>query len=97
MKLSKALMLTGAMLIAGLSGAHAQQTPACGGDFGAWRTGVVEEARSEGVSGLGLETLSVASINPDVLKRDRAQGVFTLDFLVFSRRLISQNRINKGQ
>ncbi|MEM8540996.1 MAG: lytic murein transglycosylase [Pseudomonadota bacterium] len=97
MKLSKAILLAGAALCASVASAQAQETAACGGDFSAWRSGVVEEARAAGVSGLGLETLSVASVNPDVLKRDRAQGVFTLDFLVFSRRLISQNRIDNGR
>lgn len=97
MNLSKALLLASAIFCANYSIAQAQENAACGGDFSAWRSGVVDEARADGVSGLGLESLSVASINPSVLKRDRAQGVFTLDFLVFSRRLISQNRIDNGR
>ena len=97
MKSSKALLLAIATIGAGITSAQAQGAAACGGDFSSWRSGVVEEARAEGVAGLGLESLSVASINPSVLKRDRAQGVFTLDFLVFSRRLISQNRIDNGR
>ncbi len=80
-----------------LGNAQEAQAPACGGDFGAWRADLVEEARADGVTGLGLESLSVASIDQSVLKKDRAQGVFTLDFLTFSRRLISQNRIDNGR
>ena len=75
--------------------AYGQAT--CGGDFRQWRVGVVEEARAQGVSGYGLEVLSVAEIDQKVLQRDRKQSVFTLDFLTFSRRLISQNRIDNGR
>ncbi|MDZ7823687.1 MAG: lytic murein transglycosylase [Ahrensia sp.] len=77
--------------------AFAQTATACGGDFATWRAGVVDEARSQGVSGLGLEALGVASIDEEVLKKDRSQGVFTLDFLTFSKRLISQGRIDNGR
>ncbi len=97
MKAIKALMLAGALSFSGLTSVHAQSGAACGSDFAGWRADVVEEAKQAGVLGLGLESLSVASINPNVLKRDRAQGVFTLDFLTFSRRLISQNRIDNGR
>lgn len=95
MRFLKTALLTATVSMAASSLAHAQN--ACGGDFNQWRAGAVEEARAAGVSGLGLEALSVASIDPSVLEKDRAQGVFTLDFLVFSRRLISQNRIDNGR
>lgn len=88
------LLLTGLALMLPASGALAQAS--CGGDFGAWRNAVVEEARAAGVGQAGLNAIASAQNNPEVLKRDRAQGVFTLDFATFARRLISQNRLDVG-
>ena len=70
---------------------------ACGGDFGAWRSAMVEEARNIGVGQKGLNALAGARTNSKVISRDRSQGVFTLDFLTFSQRLISQNRMDNGR
>ncbi len=70
---------------------------ACGGDFGAWRSAMVEEARTAGVGQKGLNALAGARTNSKVISRDRSQGVFTLDFLTFSQRLISQNRMDNGR
>jgi lytic murein transglycosylase len=44
-----------------------------------------------------LQALRNARIDQSILQQDRAQGVFTLDFIEFSRRLISQNRIDNGR
>jgi lytic murein transglycosylase len=52
---------------------------------------------------LGADPASAADFfkglrqDPKVLKADRAQGVFQLDFITFSRRVISQNRIDNGR
>lgn len=70
---------------------------ACGGDFSTWRTDLVEQARAQGIGQAGLDALASARQNPDVIRRDRAQGIFTLDFLTFSQRLISQNRLDNGR
>ncbi|MEO0542816.1 MAG: lytic murein transglycosylase [Pseudomonadota bacterium] len=70
---------------------------ACGGDFGSWRAGMVEEARAAGVGQKGLNALASARTDSSVIRRDRSQGVFTLDFLTFSQRLISQNRMVNGR
>lgn len=68
----------------------------CGGDFDAWRTVVADEARAAGVGEKGLSALAGASIDPNVLKRDRAQGVFTQTFIEFSGRMISAYRLKQG-
>ena len=81
---------------------HAQETtgpkPPCGGDFGSWIEGVKAEAAAMGHA---PETVNAffASVrsDPAVLKADRAQGVFQRDFIDFSRRLISENRIANGR
>ncbi|MEL6437268.1 MAG: lytic transglycosylase domain-containing protein [Pseudomonadota bacterium] len=70
---------------------------ACGGDFAVWRDGMVSEANASGVGQVGLNALSRANTDAKVIQRDRSQGVFTLDFLTFSQRLISQNRFDNGQ
>ena len=41
--------------------------------------------------------LAGARIDERVLKADRSQGVFRMSFIDFSRRLISQNRLEKGR
>jgi len=74
----------------------AAQTP-CGGDFSAWKQGMIEEARAAGVGEAGLQAIGSAQVNPSVIRRDRAQGVFTLDFATFADKLISQNRLDAGR
>ncbi|GAB1582504.1 lytic murein transglycosylase [Phyllobacterium phragmitis] len=71
--------------------------PACGGDMEAWFDGVVREARAAGVADKGINELYKASIDEKVLARDRAQGVFNLTFVEFSKRLISEARLKKGR
>jgi lytic murein transglycosylase len=73
----------------------AAQTP-CGGDFSAWKQGMIEEARNEGIGDAGLRAIGSAQINPSVIRRDRAQGIFMLDFASFAGKLISQNRLDVG-
>lgn len=69
----------------------------CGGDFTTWRAATVTEAASEGVGQRGLDALASARTDAKVLQSDQSQGVFTLDFLAFSQRLISQGRMNNGK
>lgn len=94
MNLFKSVLCAGTATILMTASAYAQS---CGGDFSAWRAQMVEQAQSEGVNGAGLEALKNARIDQSILQKDRAQGVFTLDFIEFSRRLISQNRIDNGR
>ena len=73
---------------------HAQ----CGGPFSTF----VDGLKSEAVS-LGHDRGTVNAFfrnvrqDPKVLRADRAQGVFQKPFIEFSRRLISQNRIDRGR
>ncbi|MFC5387512.1 lytic murein transglycosylase [Aquamicrobium segne] len=68
----------------------------CGANFEMWRQGVAEEARAAGVGETGLRALAGASIDPRVLARDRAQGVFAQTFIEFSNRMISEYRLKHG-
>ncbi|MBN9258422.1 MULTISPECIES: lytic murein transglycosylase [unclassified Mesorhizobium] len=68
----------------------------CGGDFEAWKQGVAAEAKAAGVGAVGLDALEDATIDPKVLARDRAQGVFSQTFTEFSGRMISAYRLKQG-
>lgn len=82
-----------------MAGAASAQTPvACGGDFNAFLEGVKAEAIARGVSAeIAGRALAGAAIDQKVLSRDRAQGVFRQTFLEFSRRTVSQSRLDIGR
>ncbi|WP_420336824.1 lytic murein transglycosylase [Roseibium sp.] len=76
------------------SSASAQQ---CGGDFRQFLAGVKQEAVAKGLSPDAADrTLAGAQIDRKVLSRDRAQGVFKMTFLDFSKRVISSYRMKNG-
>lgn len=70
----------------------------CGGSFSDFVGDMKAEAKTRGyntatVNGFFKEVQR----DPKVLRADRAQGVFQKPFIDFSRRLISQNRIDAGR
>ncbi|MEL6888752.1 MAG: lytic murein transglycosylase, partial [Pseudomonadota bacterium] len=70
----------------------------CGGSFAAFKSALTTEAAAQGIDrGIAERFLSGVRQDPAVLKADRAQGVFQRPFIDFSRRLISQNRIDAGR
>ncbi len=86
-----------ALAAAPLAAQEAAPVP-CGGGFEAFKAGLVAEAPSHGVSAETAEAfLSGVRQDPKVLQADRAQGVFQMPFVDFSRRLISQGRIDRGR
>jgi lytic murein transglycosylase len=65
--------------------------------FAAWLDGVRKEAAAQGASaGAIAEALSGVRFDPAVVKKDRAQGVFTQDFLQFSDRMVNGSRLSGG-
>ena len=70
----------------------------CGGSF----SGFVSDLKAEAIS-RGISPQTAAAFfdgvrqDPKVLQADRRQGVFQKPFIEFSRRLISQDRINRGR
>ena len=79
------------------STAAAQEVP-CGGPWGDFVAGLQAEAVAAGQDPAVAEAfLRGVRQDPEVLAADRRQGVFQLDFITFSRRLISQNRIDNGR
>ncbi|KQU76358.1 lytic transglycosylase [Aminobacter sp. DSM 101952] len=71
-------------------------TSECGDDFATWKQNLANEARAAGVGEKGLSALANATIDPKVLERDRAQGVFAQTFTQFSERMISDYRLKHG-
>ncbi|MBU2983014.1 lytic murein transglycosylase [Lentibacter algarum] len=80
------------------AGSGALANSACGGSFGGFVEGMRKEARAKGYDAKTVNSF-FANVRQDkkVLKADRAQGVFQLDFTSFSRRLISNARLAKGR
>ena len=70
----------------------------CGGPWSAFKAGLVDEAVAQGHDRAVAEQFLAGARQDDaVLRADRSQGVFQRDFIDFSRRLISQNRIDSGR
>ena len=89
--------LTAGLLALGLStgGATAQQ---CGGDFGQFVQGLRAEAAQRGYSQQAIDGFfRHADYSQRAIDADRRQGIFTVPFTEFARRLISQNRIDNGR
>lgn len=71
---------------------------ACDGDLSTFLAGVKAEAIAAGATAEAADqALAGAEIDPKVLSRDRAQGVFRQTFLEFSQRTVSQARLDIGR
>ncbi|MEO0653619.1 MAG: lytic murein transglycosylase [Pseudomonadota bacterium] len=71
---------------------------ACGGNFQDFVANMKTEAVRQGHDrGLVERFFASAQHDPSVIRADRAQGIFQRPFTDFSRRLISQNRIDNGR
>ena len=92
-----ALVVKMALAGALADGAQAQAVP-CGGDLDAFKAGLVTEAVAQGhAPDAAAAFLDGARIDPAVLRADRRQGIFQDPFITFSRKLISQSRLDKGR
>ena len=66
--------------------------------FAAWVDGVRAEAKKDGASDRAINSaLANVVFDPDIVRKDHAQGVFTQDFLQFSDRMVSGERIGEGR
>lgn len=68
-----------------------------GGGFKQFITSVKKEAAAQGVSRGAIDALDRVKYDPGIVKRDRAQNVFSQDFLTFQARMANAGRINKGK
>ncbi len=88
--------VTAALLAISPFGAVAE-TP-CGGPFADFIKGLKTEAIAQGIApGTADSFLRSVRQDPAVLRADAAQGVFQRPFVDFARRLISADRITRGQ
>jgi lytic murein transglycosylase len=90
--LCAALYLAPAVTVAQCTGSSGN------GSFSEFKAGLRTEAIARGIAPATADAfLRSVRHDPAVLKADRAQGVFQRPFIDFSRRLISQNRIDAGR
>lgn len=84
-------------ILAGFLALPGAAQAACGGSFSSFVNGLKTEALSKGHSKASVDRF-FASVrqDPATLQADRRQGVFQLPFVDFSRRVISQDRMNRG-
>lgn len=75
-----------------------EQKAPCGGDLSTFLEGVKAEAIAKGIPADAVASaLASAQIDKKVLSRDRGQGVFRQTFLEFSKRTVSQARLDIGR
>jgi lytic murein transglycosylase len=85
----------GALMMAGA--AQAQDVP-CGGNFGQFIANLQQEAVTLGHEPAIVQRFfSGVQQSDSVLRADRRQGIFQDPFITFSRKLISQSRLDKGR
>ena len=67
------------------------------GSFEAWLAAFRAEAAASGISDRAIrDGLAGVRFDPGIVKKDRAQGVFTQDFLTFSDRMVNGSRLKLG-
>ena len=90
-----ALALGGLLAMSGLA-----QAAECGNSakgFNTFLKGIKAEAAAAGVGARGLSALDGVEYQPGIIKKDRAQSVFSQSFLQFQARMVSDRRITTGQ
>ncbi|MEP2531101.1 lytic murein transglycosylase [Shimia sp.] len=81
-----------------LSAGTAIASVPCGGSFNSFVNDLKKEAMSKGHSKSSVDRFfGGVRQDPKTIKADRSQGVFQMPFIDFSKRLISQNRIDNGR
>ena len=88
-------ILTAAVITLTATQTYAQS---CGGSFSSFLSGVKSEAVAKGYAPATVDRfLANARVDKKVLKADRSQGVFKLNFTQFAQRVISASRLSKGK
>ncbi|KUF11047.1 lytic murein transglycosylase [Pseudoponticoccus marisrubri] len=83
-------------LLAGTA-AFAQDVP-CGGSFAQFKADMADEAIARGHDPATVQRFfAPISQSASVLRADQRQGIFQDPFITFSRKLISQNRLDRGR
>jgi lytic murein transglycosylase len=93
------LMTAAAGLVALVAATGVAQAASCGNSakgFEGFLKEFRKEAAAAGVSQKGLSLLDGVQYQPSVIKKDRSQSVFSLSFLQFQARMVSDFRIKEG-
>jgi membrane-bound lytic murein transglycosylase B len=91
--------LAAAALAALLAASGMAQAATCGDSakgFDGFIKQFKKEAAAAGVGQKGLSALNGVEYQPGIVKKDRAQGVFSLSFIDFANRMVSNSRIKEG-
>lgn len=95
--MQKHLALLATLLMFGAAPAMAETCGDTGDGFKQFIAGVKKQAAAEGVSKASIGALDRIKYDPAIIKRDRAQNVFSQDFLTFQARMATSARIEKGK
>jgi lytic murein transglycosylase len=88
-----------ALLLATAAFALPAQAATCGNDgkgFPQFIKAVHKQAAAQGISAAALAELDGLEYAPDIIKKDRAQSVFSQSFLEFQGRMVTKYRIQQG-
>jgi lytic murein transglycosylase len=90
--------LSAALVLGVITATTAAASVPCGGSFPGFVEAMKAEARARGHSPATVDRF-FASVrqDPAVIRADRAQGIFQMPFTDFARRLISNDRLVRGQ
>ena len=80
------------------AGSAVAQDVSCGGAFGGFVTDLRAEAEAAGHDPATVQRFfSGVRLDGKVIEADRGQGIFQTPFIEFSRKLISQDRLDRGR
>ena len=95
-KLLRAVACAGAVFL--MAGSHAQAAD-CGNNgsgFSGFIKAFHKEAAAQGMGREALSALDSITYDPGIIKKDRAQNIFSQSFLEFQARMITDYRIKHG-
>ena len=91
-----AMLCAGAFFVMGANQAMAETCGNNGTGFGSFIKTFHKEAAASGIGRQALSVLDATTYDPGIIKKDRAQNVFSQSFLEFQARMITDYRIKHG-
>ena len=88
--------LTLAAMLVTAGAAHAASCGNSAKGFDGFIKSVKQEAAAQGIGERGMSALDAVDYDPQIIKKDRAQGIFSQSFLEFQARMVSDYRIKQG-
>ena len=91
------LLASASLALALTAPAQAETCGNTGQGFDAFVASMKDEAKAQGVSAKSIRVLDAVNYDPAIIKRDRAQNIFSDSFLDFQKKMISSYRLKQGQ